>query len=201
LHPAVQEFVQPVLHPVLHPAVHPVLQPAVQELLQPVVQPATEVLLHPQLFVSQSGEPNVGPKPQQDLLVVEGANISIGKDIASKSPQGSPEEAVDVQESGMHPPKDSTIIFTVRNNFMIVNKPIVTLTATGAPIVMSPQQPSLQPHPQPQPHPQLLLQLGYFNSAAKAKPLPSAMQKGPPWELPQQSNRSVAVVISASVEP
>lgn len=164
----------------------------------------------------QPAEPNVSPKPQQERGCVEGENRSSGKGMQSKLRQGSASPFVErLQGSGTQLPKLCTSMFTVRNSLTMVNRPNVTLTAMGAPIDASPlSQPQL-PHPQllqlqlPHPqllHPQLLQQLlqpqpGYFNSAARPTAFPSAVTKGPPWELPQQSNRSDTVVTSDSVEP
>ena len=88
----------------------------------------------------QLGEPKIGPKPQQDFGSVEGENISSGKRMASKFAQGSAAVENVVQLSGIHLPREWTTILTVRNSFTMVNSPMVTLTATGAPSVISPQE-------------------------------------------------------------
>ena len=186
-----------------------------QELPQPLreLEPQPESQLSLQLHSSrQPAEPYVSPKPQQERGCVEGENRSRGKGTRSKLRQGSTSPFVEMlQGSGTQLPKLCTSIFTVRNSLTMVNRPSVTLTAMGAPMEASPlSQPQLL-HPQllePQLlHPQLLHQLqlhpqpGYFNSAARPTAFPSAVTKGPPWELPQQSNRSDTVVTSDSVEP
>lgn len=181
LQPFVLLFPQELHVPPLH-----VPQLALLHVPQPLqsVAPAT-------LLITQFEEPKTGPKPQQDFGAAEGENISIGKRIFSKSAQGSPALPTAVQLSGRHLPREFTIMFTVRYSFTMLNRPSVTLTATGAPIAASPQpQPSLQPplQPQPQPQPQLQgLHVGYLRSAASAIALPSATTNGPPLELPQQS--------------
>lgn len=87
---------------------------------------------------SQFGELKTGPKPQQLFGSAEGENISNGKRIFSKLRQGSagiePEEVF----SGRQFPREWTTIFTVRNSLIMVNRPTVTLTATGAPKAASP---------------------------------------------------------------
>ena len=191
-----------------------------QELPQPLreLEPQPESQLSLQLHSSrQPAEPYVSPKPQQERGCVEGENRSRGKGTRSKLRQGSTSPFVEMlQGSGTQLPKLCTSIFTVRNSLTMVNRPSVTLTAMVAPMEASPlSQPQLL-HPQllepqllhPQLlHPQLLQQLqlhpqpGYFNSAARPTAFPSAVTKGPPWELPQQSNRSDTVVTSDSVEP
>ena len=150
---------------------------------------------------SQSGEPKMGPKPQQEWGSATGENRSIGKRIFSNPSQGSQFVAREEQRSGIHLPREFTTIFTVRNSFTMVNSPMVTLTAMGAPRAASPLfRPELQ-ESQPQPQLQLQgLQEGWRSSASRATALPSAMMKGPPLEVPLR-NWSVTVVTSASVEP
>lgn len=89
------------------------------------------------LRVSQSS-PKTVPKPQQERGFAVGEKRSKGKRISSKPLQGSLFVAFVVQRSGTHLPKEFTMILTVRNSFTIVNSPMVTLTAMGAPRAASP---------------------------------------------------------------
>jgi len=66
----------------------------------------------------------------------------------SKLRQGSPGTEVEVQVSGIHLPRELTTIFTVRNSFTMVNRPMHTLTATGAPIAASPPERVMALHSQ-----------------------------------------------------
>lgn len=64
----------------------------------------------------------------------------------------------------------------------MVNKPMVTLTAMGAPKAASPLTGTVQGS---QPQPQLQgLQEGCRSSADNATALPSAITKGPPLDAP-----------------
>ena len=89
------------------------------------------------LSASQSS-PKTVPKPQQERGFAVGEKRSKGKRISSKPLQGSLFVAFAVQRSGIHLPKEFTMILTVRNSFTIVNRPMVTLTAMGAPRAASP---------------------------------------------------------------
>ena len=89
------------------------------------------------LRVSQSS-PKTVPKPQQERGFAVGEKRSKGKRISSKPLRGSLFVAFVVQRSGTHLPKEFTMILTVRNSFTIVNSPMVTLTAMGAPRAASP---------------------------------------------------------------
>ncbi len=87
---------------------------------------------------SQSVLPKTGPNPQQGRGVATGENKSNGKRVFSKPSQGSLLVALEVQRSGTHLPREFTSILTVRKSFTMVNSPIVTFTAMGAPIAGSP---------------------------------------------------------------
>ncbi len=152
------------------------------------------------LRVSQSS-PKTVPKPQQERGFAVGENRSNGKRMSSKPLQGSLFVAFAVQRSGTHLPREFTMILTVRNSFTMVNRPMVTLTAMGAPRAASPLLREVsQSQSQPQELQELqVLQQGNRSSASSATALPSAMMNGPPLDA-AFSNWSVTVVTSASVE-
>ena len=89
-------------------------------------------------FYASQSSPKTVPKPQQERGFAVGEKRSKGKRISSKPLQGSLFVAFAVQRSGTHLPKEFTMILTVRNSFTIVNSPMVTLTAMGAPRAASP---------------------------------------------------------------
>ena len=139
------------------------------------------------LRVSQSS-PKTVPKPQQERGFAVGEKRSKGKRISSKPLQGSLFVAFAVQRSGIHLPKEFTMILTVRNSFTIVNSPMVTLTAMGAPRAASPL---LWEESQSQPQEcqglqewqgLQVLQPGKRSSAFSATAFPSAMMNGPPLD-------------------
>lgn len=111
-----------------------------------------------------------------------GEKRSKGKRISSKPLQGSLFVAFVVQRSGTHLPKEFTMILTVRNSFTIVNSPMVTLTAMGAPRAASPLLWE-ESQSQPQEWQGLqVLQPGKRSSAFSATAFPSAMMNGPPLD-------------------
>lgn len=139
------------------------------------------------LRVSQSS-PKTVPKPQQERGFAVGEKRSKGKRISSKPLQGSLFVAFAVQRSGIHLPKEFTMILTVRNSFTIVNSPMVTLTAMGAPRAASPLLWE-ESQSQPQEWQELqewqglqVLQPGKRSSAFSATAFPSAMMNGPPLD-------------------
>lgn len=139
------------------------------------------------LRVSQSS-PKTAPKPQQERGFAVGEKRSKGKRISSKPLQGSLFVAFAVQRSGIHLPKEFTMILTVRNSFTIVNRPMVTLTAMGAPRAASPLLWE-ESQSQPQEWQGLqglqewqVLQPGKRSSAFSATAFPSAMMNGPPLD-------------------
>jgi hypothetical protein len=114
-----------------------------------------------------------------------GAKISIGKSNPSKKSHGL-RFASSSHSSGTQKPLDSTVKFTILNNFIIVNKPIVTFTAIGSELPSS----------------QRLWQ--YLISASSATAFASTRMNGSAskvFEPLLPANKSVDITKSESIEP
>ncbi len=114
--------------------------------------------------------------------------MSIGKSKLSKNSQGFIEE-ISSTSSGIQNPLDNTERFTSLNNFIIVNKPIVTQTSVASKASSKLQQPLFW----------------YLNSALRAIALDSTKTNGSEFSsLPPASllpKRSVEIEISVPIEP